>query len=84
LGGDQQNARVDWSVPARSARHATPAHARRQLRCGAPRHDTIYRPALSRAGKLDRLADELRGELVRVNRRMLSLSARIPPERRRW
>jgi len=33
--------------------------------------------------KVDRLADELRGELVRVNRRMLTLSARIPPKRRR-
>jgi septal ring factor EnvC (AmiA/AmiB activator) len=33
--------------------------------------------------KVDRVADELRGELVRVNRRMLTLSARIPPKRRR-
>lgn len=34
-------------------------------------------------GKLDRLRDELRGELVRVNRRMLTLAARIPPPKRR-
>jgi len=33
--------------------------------------------------KVDRVADELRGELVRLNRRMLTLSARIPPKRRR-
>ena len=33
--------------------------------------------------KVDRLADELRSELVRVNRRMLTLAARIPPPRRR-
>jgi hypothetical protein len=33
--------------------------------------------------KVDRLAAEVRGELARVNRRMLVLSARIPPRRRR-
>lgn len=33
--------------------------------------------------KVDRLADEIRGELTRVNRRILALSARVPPKRRR-
>jgi hypothetical protein len=32
---------------------------------------------------LDRITDELRGELLRVSRRMLSRCARIPPWRRR-
>jgi hypothetical protein len=33
--------------------------------------------------KVDRLAVELRGEIAGVNRRVLALSARVPPKRRR-
>jgi hypothetical protein len=33
--------------------------------------------------KVDRIAEEVRGELTRVTRRITALSARVPPKRRR-